>query len=90
MEPDLPRLLIKVSPAILVKVRPFVPKQDEKTEYASMKYLEKRLPRLPIPRPYGLIHVQNMAYLFMSYVPDPSLETIWPQLNSAQKVSVQW
>ena len=87
-EPDMPRFLIKVSPTIVVKVRPFLP-QDEKTEYASMEYLKERLPRLPVPRPYGLIHIRNMAYLFMSYVPDPSLETIWPKLRPDQKASVQ-
>jgi aminoglycoside phosphotransferase (APT) family kinase protein len=87
-EPDMPRLLIKVSPTIIVKIRPFLP-QDETTEYTSMKYLEDHLPELPIPRTYGLIHIRKTAYLFMSYTPDPSLENLWPKLDHMQKTSVQ-
>ena len=87
-EPNMPRLLIKVSSTIVVKVRPFLP-QDETTEYTSMKYLKEHLPELPVPRPYGLIHIRKLAYLFMSYIPDPSLDTIWPKLDHIQKTSVR-
>lgn len=87
-DPNMPRLLIKVSPTILVKIRPFFP-QDQTTEYTSMKYLEEHLPDLPVPRAHGLIIIRNFAYLFMSYIPDPSLEKVWPDLNATQKSSIQ-
>lgn len=86
--PTLPRLLIKVSPTVVVKIRPFLP-QDETTEYTSMKYLTDYLPELPIPKPMGLIHIRKMAYLFVSYIPDPSLESLWPRLTHAQKSQVR-
>ena len=87
-DPISPRLVIKISPNLIVKIRPFLP-QDDTTEHTSMNFLTERVPSLPVPKPHGLIHIRKMAYLFMSYIPDPSLETLWPILNRTQKGQVR-
>ena len=77
--------VIKCSANVVVKI---VPNQEDYTEYTSMQYLMDQIPELPAPRPLGLIVSNGTSYIFMSFVPGLTLDTIWPQLSIKEKVSI--
>ncbi|KMP10247.1 hypothetical protein CIRG_09928 [Coccidioides immitis RMSCC 2394] len=59
------------------------------TEYTTLQYLEKHKPTIPAPRPLGLLRVNDVSLIFMSYIPERTLADVWPGLDVAQKRSVQ-
>ena len=65
-----------------------VPNFEDFTEYTAMEYLERHAPEFPIPRPLGVLTSEKVAYIFMSFLPGPTLETVWSQLVNEQKVSI--
>ena len=78
--------VLKCSADVLMKM---VPNFEDFTEYTTMQYLAEHAPEVPFPKPLGLITLEKMAYIFMSFIPGPTLETAWPQLLSEQKVSIR-
>lgn len=63
---------------------------DDTTEYTTLQYLEKHLPDVPAPRPFGLVALgDRYSLLFMSLVPGTTLGAVWPTLEPVQKRSVQ-
>lgn len=77
--------VMKCSENIVIKM---VPNFEDFTEYTTMEYLERHAPELPVPRPLGALASEQAAYIFMSFLPGPTLETVWPQLPNEQKVSI--
>ncbi|KMO99859.1 hypothetical protein CIHG_10143 [Coccidioides immitis H538.4] len=59
------------------------------TEYTTLLYLEVHKPTVPAPRPSGLLRVNNVSLIFMTYVPTTTLADIWTGLDIAQKRSIQ-
>lgn len=55
------------------------------TEFTSMQYLQGSLPNVPRPRPFSVVSNGHSSYIFMTYVPGVSLNTMWLGLNVEQK-----
>lgn len=55
----------------------------------DMQYLATHLPELPILQWLGVLLNVRRTYLFMSREQDTTLESVWPELSTAQKKSVQ-
>lgn len=70
---------------VVVKI---VPNFVDYTEYTTMIYLGRHAPEVPAPKPLGVMTSEKVAYIFMSFVPDLTLESVWPQLSSEQKISI--
>ncbi|KAF2862709.1 kinase-like protein [Piedraia hortae CBS 480.64] len=55
----------------------------------NMKYIHDTLPSFPTPRCLGVIATDLRTYLFMTRAEGKTLESTWPYLSIADKVSVQ-
>ncbi|TKW50215.1 hypothetical protein CTA1_12426 [Colletotrichum tanaceti] len=58
------------------------------TEHRSLSYLQKHLPDFPVPKPHGVVRLNKFYLLFTSFIPGLTLETVWSQLNTAEKHAV--
>lgn len=61
---------------------------SDSTEYEALKFLEKVSPTSLAPVPHGVIAIGEVWYMFMSFVPGVSLESVWHGLSDSQKRSV--
>ena len=77
--------VLKCSADIVVKM---IPNFEDFTEYTALQYLRKHVPEIPVPTPMGVIISDKCAYIFMSFVPGPTLEEVWSGLPKEQKVSL--
>ena len=77
--------VVKCSEDAVVKI---VPKFEDFTEFTTMQYLGRHSPDIPIPTPLGVLMAEKTAYIFMSYVPGPTLDSVWSQLSTLQKGSI--
>lgn len=77
--------VIKCSSDTVVKI---VPNFEDYTEYTNMEYLGLNAPEVPVPKPQGVLTSDKTAYIFMSFIPGPTLESVWSQLSDEQKTSV--
>ena len=77
--------VVKCSEDAVVKI---VPNFEDYTEYTTMQYLGRHLPEIPIPTPLGVLMAEKTAYIFMTYVPGPTLDKVWSQLSTRQKGSI--
>jgi len=55
----------------------------------NTQYLTTYVPKLPIPHCLGTLCSGRRTYLFMSRAPGSTLESIWSELSTKQKISVQ-
>lgn len=55
----------------------------------NTQYLAAHVPELPIPHCLGVLRSDQRTYLFMSRALDTTLESVWPELSTTQKLSVQ-
>ncbi|CAI6341292.1 unnamed protein product [Periconia digitata] len=55
----------------------------------NTQYLTTHIPELPIPRCLGALRSGQWTYSFMSQALGVTLESVWPELSTAQKISVQ-
>ena len=76
----------KCSADIVVKVTTSI---SDFTECTSLEYLEYHMPDLPIPRVHGLVVYNELAYLFVSFLPGSTLSEVWPALTNTQKEAVR-
>ena len=74
--------VVKCSEDAVVKI---VPNFEDYTEYTTMQYLGRHAPEIPVPTPLGVLIATKTAYIFMSYVPGPTLDKVWSQLSNQQK-----
>jgi hypothetical protein len=80
------KMVFKCDPATVVKA---VRHAKDYTEYTTLQYLEMHTPTVPAPRPLGLIDMNGVSLIFISYIPETTLREIWAQLHYSQKISVQ-
>ncbi|OJD09652.1 hypothetical protein ACJ73_10166 [Blastomyces percursus] len=59
------------------------------TEYTTLQYLEVHKPTVPAPRPSGLLRMNNVSLIFMTYTSTTTLADIWAGLDISQKSSIQ-
>ena len=65
-----------------------IPNYEDFTEYTALQFLRRHAPDIPIPEPLGAVISKQTAYIFMSFIPGPTLESVWAQLPNQQKVSL--
>ncbi|KAL4779459.1 hypothetical protein BJX76DRAFT_351771 [Aspergillus varians] len=58
-------------------------------EYTTLQYLQQHRPDIPNPGPLGLLRLNGIVLIFMSYQPGNTLTNVWPTLDKAQKTSIQ-
>ena len=78
-------LVVRCNDKVVVKV---IPRTSDYTEFTSLQYLQDNFPAIPKPRPLGVISCGPRSYIFMTYVPGISLDTIWINLDAKQKRSL--
>lgn len=78
-------VVMKCTSDMVVKM---IPNFEDFTEYTTLQHLRRQAPDIPIPEPLGLMTSKQTAYIFMSYIPGPNLESVWAQLPSEQKLSI--
>ncbi|TPX25214.1 hypothetical protein DIZ76_010664 [Coccidioides immitis] len=59
------------------------------TEYTTLQYLEVHKPSVPAPRPSGLLRMNDVSLIFMTYTSTTTLAAIWAGLDISQKRSIQ-
>ncbi|KAL4902352.1 hypothetical protein BDW74DRAFT_180857 [Aspergillus multicolor] len=61
------------------------------TGYTTLLYLRQHRPGndIPIPEPLGMLRLNSVVLIFMTYQPGEALTKVWPILDKAQKRSVQ-
>ena len=77
--------VMKCSSDTVVKM---IPNFEDFTEYTALQYLRLHAPNIPIPESLGVMMSKQTAYMFMSFVPGPTLESVWAQLSWEQKFSL--
>ena len=65
-----------------------IPNFEDFTEYTALQYLRRYAPQIPVPEPMGAISSEKTAYIFMSFIAGPTLESVWSRLPKEQKVSL--
>lgn len=80
------KMVFKFNAGIVLKA---VRGMTDFTEYTTLQYLRQRLPTIPIPEPLGLLRLNGIVLIFMSYQPGSTLTNVWPTLDKAQKRSIQ-
>lgn len=78
--------VVKCDSDIVVKI---IPNFEDFTEYTALQYLRGHAPDIPIPEPLGAMRSEKTAYIFMAFIPGPTLESIWSQLPNEQKISLR-
>jgi hypothetical protein len=48
------------------------------TEYTTLQYLAGREPKIPAPKPHGLIRTGGICIIFVSYILSMMLTKAWP------------
>lgn len=77
--------VISIGPSHVVKVALSL----DPDHVDNTQYLATHVPELPIPHCLGVLRSGQRTYLFMSRAPGTTLESIWPELSTTQKISVQ-
>ena len=77
--------VMKCNSHVVIKM---IPNFEDFTEYTALQYLGRHAPSIPIPEALGAITSEKTAYIFMSFVPGPTLEKVWSQLSKEQKISL--
>lgn len=80
------RIVVKRNDEVVIKV---FPESKDLTEYQNIQYLADQASDLPIPRPHGLIALDNLRVIFMLYIPGVALEKVWWTLSHEGKSSIQ-
>ncbi|CAG8045348.1 unnamed protein product [Penicillium olsonii] len=78
--------VLKCSEDLIIKT---FPSSRGFTEYHNLQYLAEKTPDLPIPKPHGLIMLDSIGIMLMSYVPGTTLQKVWPSLSPDGKLSIQ-
>ena len=65
-----------------------IPNYEDFTEYTALQFLRRHASDIPIPEPLGAVISKQTAYIFMSFIPGPTLESVWAQLPKQQKISL--
>lgn len=76
----------KCSPGLAVKC---MSSEKDKTEFTSLLYLEQHAPDLHVPRVHGFVQCGGFAFLFMSFVPGVTLESVWPRLGPTGRSQIR-
>ncbi|KAJ9244376.1 hypothetical protein DTO169E5_1981 [Paecilomyces variotii] len=79
------KAVLKCTDKIAVKI---VHGIDDYTEYTTLQYLQRHKPTVPAPRPLGLVRMNDMSLIFMSYKPSVTLGKVWNKLRRDQKASI--
>ncbi|PLB48814.1 hypothetical protein P170DRAFT_407493 [Aspergillus steynii IBT 23096] len=79
-------VVVRCSDEIIAKV---IDGRIDYTEYTSMQYLMKWAPDFPAPKPHGLIQYGVFRVIFMTYIPDTTLTTVWPDLTHENRLSIR-
>ncbi|KAJ9612831.1 hypothetical protein H2204_014874 [Knufia peltigerae] len=79
-------VVIRCNDDIAVKV---IRQTTDLTEFTALHYFEKHAPDLPCPKGLGVISDSRFTYIFMTYMPGVTLDTIWKQLDHTQKALIR-
>lgn len=80
------KMVFKCGVNIIVKA---VRNLNDYTEYTILQYLQRYKPNIPAPRPLGLVRMNNISLIFVSYIPTTTLGEVWEKLDSDQKASIR-
>ncbi|CAG7929923.1 unnamed protein product [Penicillium olsonii] len=78
--------VLKCSQDLVIKTFPI---SRDFAEYHNLQYLAEKTSDLPIPKPRGLIILDSIVFMLMSYVPGTTLQKAWPSLSPDGKLSIQ-
>ncbi|KAL2839489.1 hypothetical protein BJY01DRAFT_237075 [Aspergillus pseudoustus] len=77
-------VVAKCSDSLVIKISSGT---RDHTEYHNLQYLAEHVPNLPIPKPHGLVELGRA--MFVTYIPDTTLEKTRPTLPPGAKASIQ-
>ena len=77
--------VLKCSADVAVKI---IPNFEDFTEYTSLLCLRQHAPEVPVPEPLGAMRSGKTAFVFMSFIPGLTLESVWTQLRKELKISL--
>jgi hypothetical protein len=77
--------VINIGPSHVVKVALSL----DPDHIDNTQYLATHVPELPIPHCLGVLRSDQRTYLFMSRALGTTLESVWPELSTTQKMSIQ-
>ncbi|KAL4778720.1 kinase-like domain-containing protein [Aspergillus varians] len=80
------KMVFKCNACIVLKA---VRDMTDFTEYTTLQYLRQRRPTIPIPEPLGMLRLNGIVLVFMSYQPGDTLTNVWRTLDKTQKASIQ-
>jgi hypothetical protein len=68
-------VVVKCDDGLVAKV---VVTSGNYTEYTTLQYLAGREPKIPAPKPHGLIRTGGICIIFVSYILSMMLTKAWP------------
>ncbi|KAI4665178.1 uncharacterized protein J4E88_010626 [Alternaria novae-zelandiae] len=77
--------VIELGPSHVVKVAQSL----DPDHIDNIQYVATHVPKLPIPHCLGVLRSDQRTCLFMSRATGTTLESVWPDLSTTQKTSVQ-
>ncbi|KAJ9193565.1 hypothetical protein DTO166G4_592 [Paecilomyces variotii] len=80
------KMVFKCNSYIVLKA---VRDMTDYTEYTTLQYLQQHKSNIPVPEPLGLLRMNGISLMFMSYLHGDTLTAQWAMLNPAQKTSVK-
>ncbi|KAJ8068469.1 hypothetical protein OCU04_004023 [Sclerotinia nivalis] len=79
-------VVLKCSDHLVAKI---IRGNDDYTEYTSLQYLQDNAPALLAPKPHGLVKLNDVHIIFMTYIPSVTLEQVWGTLTHDNKLLIQ-
>jgi hypothetical protein len=77
--------VIEISPGILIKVGTFM----DTSFVSDLDYVRKYAPGVKFPEVLGIFKSGHFTYMFMPKAEGVSLDKLWPNISTAQKMSVR-
>ncbi|KAF7865704.1 hypothetical protein EAF04_005870 [Stromatinia cepivora] len=78
-------VVLKCSDHLVAKII----RNNDYTEYTLLQYLQDNAPALLAPKPHGLVKLNNVHIIFMTYIPSVTLEQVWGTLTHDNKLLIQ-
>lgn len=77
--------VLGLGPSVAAKIGPSL----DVDHLSNLRYVNSRVPDTPTPQCLGAFRNGHQSYFFLSRAPGVTLESVWPDLTTAHKLSVQ-
>jgi len=77
--------VLGLGPSVAVKISGSL----DPDHISNLHYVNSRIPDMPAPQCLGAFRNGRLSYFFLTRVPGVTLESVWPNLSTSHKLSIQ-